>query len=1106
MTKKTVALLMVGFVLGVARPLLAQGVTTGQIAGIVLDAQKQPVAGASVIAIHEPSGTSYEGTTRADGRFSIPNMRVGGPYSVTVAFTGTGAAAFEPQTRADVMVNLGVATDLTFDVKGITVAETVTVTAVSDTVFSSARTGAATSFSRDDLAMLPTISGRISDITRLTPQASGSSFAGQDTRMNNITVDGAYFNNSFGLRNAPGDTSGVAPISLEAIEQVQVSVAPFDVRQGNFVGAGVNTVTRSGTNRISGSFYHRFRDQDLVGTEAKGQTVPVGTFSFRNTGGWASGPVIRNRLFAFGNYEDEKDERPITTFRANSGNEPVTGSVTRVRASDLQALSSFLGTNFNYETGAYEGVPDETPGKRFLIRSDYNINNSNKVFFKYNLLDSFSDQILSTSSSLGFGRNSGTNTNFLGYANSNYQILENIKSGIGEWSSIIGTDISNSLIVGYTTQDESRATRYAGDLFPFVDILDNSVAYTSFGFEPFTPNNELRYKTFQLQDNFTKFGTRHSMTFGVSAERYESENIFFPGKQSAYVYNSLADFYADAQGYLANPNRTTSAVTVRRFQVRYSNIPGQDVPIQPLEVWYLGAYAQDEWRPRSDFTVTAGVRFDVPRFGNTGYTNANADQLTFRDETGAAVQYESGKLPDPKILWSPRVGFNWDIGGRQNTQVRGGTGVFTGKPAYVWISNQIGNTGVLTGFISEDNVTSRPFHPDPNHYKPANVTGAPATSYELALTDPDFKFPQLWRNNIAVDHRLPWWRMVATGEFMYNKDVNGIYYINANLPAAQSAFVGPDNRPRWSGTACTAPTATPCITRINNAAGNQVSNAIVMKNQDIGSSWNIATSIQKSVSSGLSFKGAYSYGESKNTVDAGSIAFGSWNNNPHAGDPNNPGVGFSTNSPGHRVFANVSYSREYFRFGATTISAFWEMRNSANTSYTFAGDLNSDGGTSNDLIYIPRDQSEMNFSAFTGARAYTAAEQAAAFEAYIQQDPYLRKHRGEYAQRGAVFLPMVRRVDLSIMQDVFANISGRRNAFQLRLDIQNLGNLLNSDWGVGKRLIRNQILTNPGTDAQGRPTYRLALVGSEFVTQSFESTTTLSDVYSLMISLRYTFN
>jgi hypothetical protein len=1089
------ALLVVVVLLSPANRAAAQGVTTGVMSGVVTDAQNQPVVGAQVIAIHLPSGTSYEAVSRADGRFSIPGMRVGGPYTVTVAYGGTGTA-FEPETQENITVNLGVATDLQFAVKTIAVTETVTVTAQSDTVFSSARTGAATSVSRTELATLPTISGRINDITRLTPQASGMSFGGQDNRLNNITVDGSYFNNSFGLAGAPGERTGVAPISLEAIEQVQVNVAPFDVRQGNFVGAGVNTVTRSGTNRFTASVYNRFRNQDFVGTEAKGLPYNPGTFNFRDTGVWAGGPIVRNKLFAFGNYEDEEETRPLTTFRANTG-QTVGGSFTRVLASDLTTLSNFLQQNFQYETGPFEDYDDLTPATRPMIRLDYNVDNSNKVSFRYNHLDSSTDVSVSSSGSLGLGRRTFT-TDYLSFQNSNYQILENIRSGIGEWNSIIGNSMSNNLIIGYTKQDESRGSI---QLFPFVDIWEAGQAYTSFGSEPFTPNNELRYNTFQLQDNFTKFGNRHSLTFGASLERYESENVFFPGSQSAYVYNSLADFYADAQGYLANRNRTTSPITLRRFQVRYMNIPGLDKPIQPLEVMYGGAYAQDEWRPRNNITVTAGIRVDVPVFGDTGFANTEADSRTFRDESGNPVQYSSGELPEAKMLWSPRLGVNWDVRGDQRTQLRGGTGVFTGRPAYVWISNQIGNTGVLTGFESIDNTTARPFHPDPHHYKPSDVTGQPAASYELALTDNGFKFPQIWRSNIALDQKLPG-GMVGTVEFLYNKDVNGIYYINANLPAAPATFVGPDDRPRWPSN--------------TNRIYSNISNAIVLKNQSVGSSWNFATTLSKNTSWGLNVRGAYSYNIAKNTVDPGSIAFGSWAGNPHAGDPNNPGVGYSQPfgaSLGHRVFALASFTREYFSFGSTSVSFYWEARTDGNTSYVFAGDMNGDGGSGNDLIYVPRDVSEMNFATFTcpvptcrTATTFTSQQQAEAFETYIQQDKYLRERRGQYAERGAVFLPLVKRADLSVTQDLFASLRGRRHSFQIRADILNVGNLLNSDWGVGQRLIRNQILTNGAADSQGRATYRLAVVNDQLLTKSYETTTNLADVYSFMISLRYTFN
>ncbi|MGE5246658.1 MAG: carboxypeptidase regulatory-like domain-containing protein [Betaproteobacteria bacterium] len=1072
----------------------AQGVTTAAMTGVVKDSQGGVIPGASIVAVHVPSGTTYEAVTQGDGRFFIQGMRVGGPYKVTAELTG-----FTTEVRNDITLSLGVAQDVTFELKVAQVAETITVVGKSDPVFSSTRTGAATAVARDELASLPTISGRINDFSRLSPEYNpsgfGGSFAGQDNRMNNITVDGSYFNNSFGLAGQPGDRTGVAPISMEAIEQVQVSVAPYDVRQGNFVGAGVNTVTRSGTNQFTGSVYHRTRNDSYVGKEAAGQAFRPGTFDTTNTGEWLGGPIVRNKLFFFESFENQQDTRPLTTYVANPGGVPANGNTTRVLASDLNTLSSFLNSSFGYDTGPFQGINKKTPAKPFLVKGDYNLNASNKVTFRYNQLKSSTDVNLSNSSSLGFGRRTFS-TDFLNFQNSNYTILENIRSGVGEWNSVIGSSLSNNLIVGYTHQDESRGQ--LAKLFPFVDILESGNAYTSFGSEPFTPFNLLRYNTFQAQDSFTKFGARHSLTFGASVEKYHSDNSFYPGVQSAYVFNSLADFYTAASAYLANPNETTSPVTIRRFQVRYSNIPGQSQPpLQPLDVWYTGGYAQDEWRPQPTVTVTAGLRVDVASFGKTGYDNPNVDALTFRDRNGSPIQYNSGALPKSSPLWSPRVGFNWDVSGDQQTQVRGGTGVFTGKPAYVWISNQIGNTGVLTGFIQADNTTAYPFNPNPDAHKPTDVTGAPAASVDLAVTDSNFKFPQTWRTNIAVDRRLPM-GLVGTGEFIYNRDVNGMAYINANLPAAQSAFTGVDNRPRWTGN------------RINNVPGDQIVENIVLLNQNIGRSWTTSASVTRPVTHGFMFKAAYSYSRARNTVDPGSIAAGSWTNNPIVTDPNNPALAYSSNSPGHRFFFTSSYSKQYFGLGATTVSVFFDAYTNGNTSYIFSGDANGDGATSNDLIYIPRDTSEMNFVTFTsGGKTFTADQQAAAFEAYIQQDAYLRNHRGQYAQRGAVFYPMVKRLDLSLMQDVFHNIGHHRHSGQIRLDITNFGNLLNHNWGAGQSIIQNRILTSPTVDSQGRLAYRLATVsgasGTQLISHTFQTTAGIRDVYVMMLSFRYTF-
>lgn len=1078
----------------------SQGITTSAVNGLIVDDQNNPLPSANVIAVHDPSGTTYGTASRGNGRYSIPGMRVGGPYTVTVSYVGFGK-----QAQRNIFLNLGVATDVDFVLTNVGVqTEEVTVVGKRDAIFSSERTGASTSIDIGTIQTLPTISRRISDLIRLSPFATGSSFAGQDNRLNNFTVDGSYFNNSFGLAGSPGDRTGVSPISLDAIEQVQINVAPYDVRQGNFVGAGINTVTRSGNNEISGSVYYNYRHQGLVGLEAGDLKYNPGKFKYNLIGVRLGGPIIQNKLFFFGSFEKDEDVRPGTTFTANTGGQKVEGSVTRVLASDLNQLSSYMKSNFGYETGPYQGYDNETPAIRFLARLDYNLNENNKLSLRYTHLDSQTDVLLSNSTSLGLGNRRSTN-NSLNFQNSNYIILENIRSIVGEWNSRLGDNLANNLIVGYTYNDESRDSR--GSFFPLVEILDNTNNYTTFGFEPFTPNNELRYKTYQLQDNLTVYLTNHYLTFGVSGERYESENVFFPGAQSVYVYNSLADFYADANGYLQNPNRDSSTVTLRRFQVRWSNIRGQEKPVQPLKVIYAGAYAQDEWQVDKRLKLTLGLRVDVPFFEKTGYKNANADALSFRDENGNTVKYETEKLPDPNPLFSPRVGFNWDVCGDRTTQVRGGTGIFTGKPAYVWISNQIGNTGVLTGFRDTLNTNKFPFNPDPNHYKPTNVTGAPASSYELALTDPDFQFPQLWRTNIAVDQVLPM-GLISTLEFLYNRDINGIYYINANLPAAQTNFSGVDNRPRWT----------------DNTINNNVSNAIVLKNQDEGFSWNLAASVEKTFENGWFAKAGYSYGVSKNTVDPGSIASGSWTGNQISGDPNNPPVSYSNafggGTPGHKMSLAASYRAEYFNFGATTISLYWGgAKNSifsfSNYSYSFSGDLNGDGGA-NDLIYIPKNASEMNFQQYTATVAgqtvtFTVQQQIDAWNAYIENDEYLRRNRGNYAERGATSLPMVFRADLSVIQEVFANFLGQRNSLQFRVDVMNFGNLLNKDWGVGERFtygsnnnVQPLIARPTGTD--GKAVYRFRNTGALLKTNPLEPNNSLEDVFQIQFSVRYTFN
>lgn len=679
---------------GVFNTALQAQVTTSSMVGRIIDENNEPLIGATVIAIHTPSGTRYGTVTNEDGRFTIPAMRIGGPYEVTISYVG-----YEEQKRENVFLSLGTAATLNLVLRSEAIQiEGVEIVATRNDVFSSDRTGAATNITTQQLNSLPTISRNFLDFTRLTPQARGNSFAGQDGRLNNITIDGSLLNNSFGLAGEPGGRTGIAPISLDAIEEVQVNIAPFDVRQSGFVGAGVNAVTRSGTNEFSGSAFYTFRNESLTGINAANTELDREQNQFDNKqfGFRLGGPIVKNKLFFFTSVELERRVQPYQDI-ANTGNDPVEGNTTRVLESDLVAVSNFLRDNFGYETGIYQGYNLETNGDKFLAKLDWNINDNNKFSVRFTRLDSESDQLISNSTSLGFG-NRRTNGRAMSYRNSNYIIFDKITSVVGELNSLFGSKISNNLIVGYTFQNENRGVRGSGDIFPLIEIQQEGQTYISAGFEPFTPSNQLEYTTYQLQDNLSIYLNKHTVTAGLGVERLEFRNVFFPGSQGVFVYNSLDDFYADLNDAKANPNRTTSPVNLRRFQYRYSALPGGAEPVQPTKVTYAGVYLQDEFAVSPKLNVTAGIRMDIPFFDETGFENQQVLTQTYRTPDGDPIQVSTAKLPDAKPLWSPRIGFNYDVMGDKTFQVRGGTGIFTGRPAFVWISNQIGNNGILTGF------------------------------------------------------------------------------------------------------------------------------------------------------------------------------------------------------------------------------------------------------------------------------------------------------------------------------------------------------------------------------------------------------------------------
>jgi outer membrane receptor protein involved in Fe transport len=1124
MKKFLQTILVLSIILATYTGVFAQGVTTSSMKGVITDQNGEGLPGATVLAVHVPSGTQYGTATQADGSFNIPSMRVGGPYKITVTFVG-----FKDQSKENIYLTLGTGANVNFSLSSTDVELTeVQVTSQRNDVFSSDRTGAATNLSRETINSLPTLSRSINDFTRLTPQASGRSFAGQDNRFNNITVDGSVFNNSFGLQGQPGDRTGVTPISLDAIEEVQVNLAPYDVRQGGFTGAGVNAVTRSGTNEFSGSVFYNIQGKDLVGKKARGTDVPVTNFANTQVGFRIGGPILKNKLFFFVNGEFERRSEPATSFLAQRPGQTTGGNITRVLASDLDQFSAFLRTNFNYETGPYEGYNNDTRSDKILVKFDYNISRNHKFSIRYNFLNSSADILASNSNSLGFG-NRRTNLQALNFRNTNYIQNEDIHSVIGELNSTFGNGkFSNNLIAGYTFQGEDRGS--LGTFFPLIEIQSGGQTYISAGFEPFTPFNQLSYKTYQLQDNFTYYGKKHTITAGFNIERFSFRNVFFPGSQGVYVFNSLQNFYDAANAYVADPTLAVSPVSIRRFQLRYSALPGGAEPVQPTKVWYTGFYLQDQITVNSRLNVTAGVRIDIPFFDKTGFRNAEVEKYAFRDENGSPYSIRTDKLPDARILWSPRIGFNWDVFGNKTTQVRGGTGIFTGRPPFVWISNQIGNNGVLTGFIEQDNTTAFPFRPNP--FSPLSQggfvpnTATLPTQFELAATDPNFKFPQIWRTNIAVDQKLPW-GLVGTLEFIYNKNVNAVYYIDANreLAASNSFFAGADNRPRFPGIGLSGANLNTAV-RIVDGVTNVVTpsypinlaNAVVLRNTNKGYTYSFTAQVEKQFSEGWFAKVAYNFGVAKDLLSAGSIAAGSWTGIRSINGNNRPDLAFSDNDQRHRIIGAVSYRKEYAKFMASQISLFTEARNQGRFTYTYNLDMNGDGVNGNDLLYIPRSTTDANQIVFlpiaaSGANpAISVEDQQAAFEKYIAQDKYLSSRRGQYTERNGAILPWVATLDLAFQQEFFIKAGEKRNTLQVRLDIFNFTNMLNNDWGVFRSVINTSpLVATNSVDASGRPQFRMATTTINNVrvllpASTYRFNNNISDTWRMQIGIRYIFN
>jgi len=1068
--------------------------TTSEIQGLITGTEG-PIPFVTVIATHVPTGTKYGTTTREDGRYNLPNLKIGGPYSIDVSFVG-----LKPEHRDGITLYLGQTFKQNFELTNdVTQVEEVVVKASNDKAFSSSRTGSQELITRTQVDRLPTINRSIQDFVKLEPTSNGLNIGGRSNQYNNMTVDGANFNNSFGLSSILGGQTGAQPISLEAIEQIQVNVSPYDVKQGGFAGTGVNTVTKSGTNTFKGSVYQYSRNENYLGYKAGPTEVVKTPFDYKIIGFSLGGPIIKNKVFFFVSGERVRQDAPATSMLPSDASHAAGGNYSQANADVLTTLSDFLKSKYGYDPGAFQGYSFRTYSDKITAKLDWNINSKNTFTLKYNYLKSFADQFASTSRP-GSGQTTGgqPGTYSMPFYGSGYVINNNFNIVIAELNTRFNNKLSNKLQVGYTALRDFRSPHSSSETFPLVDILNNGNIYTTFGYEMYTYNNKLNTDVYQLNDILTYYKGAHEFTVGTQNSLKKYQNAFAPGYQGVYQFNSLADFYDSAN------NGTLNA---KSYYLQYSALPNGEFPWANAGSTELSQFIQDKWKVSNDFTLTVGLRLDETFYKQVMTDNPYFDALTFKDGS----TFNIGKAPMNNLIFSPRLGFNWNPKGDKTLQVRGGTGIFAGPPPFVWISNQASNNGIQFGsFTNAANKTA--FDVNPDKYRP--TAGAPNTSYSTAMVSSNFKYPTAWKSSLAIDKRLEggW---VIGAEYNYTKDLNAVYYSNVNLNESNGyALGGVDTRTRY----LTAVANTNKYYYGTTLANPNIGNAILMSNSSQGYTYTLTGKIQRTTEN-LSYGIAYTRSVSKNTAEGGSTASSLWSAAAVSNqDPNAANLGYASYYQPNRIIANFSYKLNEGKYLSTTIGAIYELANNGVNSYVYNGDLNGDGNSGNDLIYIPKTATDINLvkvnsgglgTGTTGVTdTRTSAQIWSQLDAFISNSTYLNTHRGEYAKRNAAVAPYYSKLDLNITQDLLVKVGQGFHTLRFSLDVINAGNFINRDWGAVKIPTATNILKYEGISADGKtPSFSLPFQsGTTPFTQPYQNSTGISSRWQMMFGIKYLFN
>jgi outer membrane receptor protein involved in Fe transport len=1020
-------------------------VTTGALTGFVKSDKGEVLTGATVTAVHVPTGSKYTTIVNKTGQYTIPNVRVGGPYTLTIHFTGFKDAIFE-----DVNVSLGNPVEINADLstnaqslQGVTVVGN----ARGGGISAALKNGASTYISPRLIQDVPTVSRSVQDFAKLMPQAKsanaagtgngvGVSFAGQNNRYNQFSIDGASASDVFGLSSngTNGGQSNINPISLEAIQEMQLILSPYDVAQGGFVGGGINAVTKSGTNQFHGALYGVTQPKGLIGKSASYNSTisrnPIyGDYYNRTYGASLGGAIIKNKLFFYVNYEHFEKSTPLAF------DPTVSGSGSKVDTAAMGGLSRFLQSKYGYNTGTYGAISNNNASNSYFARLDWNINDKNKLVLRFNHVDGYLDVLSRSATSASF-------------ANSGYRINNKSDSYVAELNSSFSSRSSNVLRLTYSHIYDYRST----SLFPNISLtqynstngVNANISY-SVGSEFSSAANSLDQKVITVTDNLTLYRGKHTLTLGTNDQFFRSSNVFLQGFYGSYAYGTTS----------ATPNPTNSFANFMNNTgmtsygtINYSNNASDPYAPAKVNAAQFSAYVQDIWSPNSNFKLTYGLRVDLPVFFTKPDENASFNS------TFASYGVSTNTMPKTSPLFSPRAGFNWDVNGDGSLRIRGGAGLFTGTVPFVWISNNFSNTGIKSSGYSATTpaaIAAAPGGPitfnyntsDPHlgAYVPPAANAVPV----INVVDKKFKFPQVFRSNIAADKKLNVWGLVSTFELVFTKTLNNAQYTNLNQNPNGDGVVniGPTTRPLWAnGTGVSFPAY----------VSNKYQQVIELSNTSKGYSFTGTVQIQKPISHGWSGSLAYTYGLSSSVNDlTSSVALSNWRSPITLNGLNNTQLSTSNYNLGNRI---VGYLSKQFKYAhdklSTTFTVIYTGQTGQGFSYVYGNNILGDYGSSTGattLAYIPKTSAEANFADIknttTGAVTTTAAQQWANFQSFVAANPYLAKHQGENTERNGDHMPFENHFDFRIAQ----SFQLRKHKLEVYFDILNFSNLLNKSWG-----------------------------------------------------------